>query len=126
MTNTPAVSTREIPEAKPDSETPIEEQWRVAASLWADADEFARECEEKKSIYIAEQKNARCALNDKLSDAAAERQVRGSQQYQDFIMQMVNARTEANLLRTQMDYLKMKHEKWRSLNARNRQEREMY
>lgn len=127
MTNTPAAKQADfIPSALPDSERPIEEQWRIAAGLWVEADELARAYDERKSIYIAEQKNALCKFDAKLSDAAAERRVRASEKYEDFITQMVEAKTKANKLRVQMDYLKMKHEKWRSLNAKNRHERDMY
>lgn len=108
-----------------DNDPDIEEKWRAAANLWVEADDLARELEEKKSIYVAEQKNVRCGFNQKLSQAAAEQQVKASPEYSDMIEQMVNARTEANRLRVQEKYLEMKHRKWLVLNARNRRERDM-
>ena len=126
MANLPEKSEKLKPDTMPESEQGIEEQWRVAANLWVEADDLARELEEKKSIYLAEQKNIRCGFNLKLSKIAAEELVKASPEYGDFIAQMVNARTEANRLRVQEKYLEMKHRKWLVLNARERRERGMY
>ena len=114
------------PATVPESDQDIEEQWRVAANLWVEADDLAREFEEKKPIYLAEQINIRCGHNEKLSNIGAERQVKASSEYQEFIAQMVNAKTEANRLRVQEKYLEMKHRKWLVLNARQRREQGMY
>lgn len=114
------------PDSVPEGERPISELYRITSHEWAEADGLAREFEERKSIYIAEQINKRCEFDSKLSQAAAERQVKGSPEYADFIAQMTNARTEANHLRAEQKYLELRHSEWLVKNAAARREREMY
>lgn len=103
------------------NDLPVSEQYRLAARDWVDMDAAARMLEEGKSAYIAQQ-------IDKLGDmphAKADRQVRASKAYADYIKNMVNAKTAANRQRVELDYLKMRHMERVSEEANARSERKL-
>lgn len=103
------------------NDEPISEQYRIAARDWVAMDAAARMLEEGKSAFIAQQ-------IDKLGDmphAKADRQVRASKQYADYIKNMVNAKTTANHQKVELDYLKMRHMERTSEEANARSERKL-
>jgi hypothetical protein len=99
----------------------ISEQFRLAALEWADLDNAARMLDEGKTTYLAQQK----ALLGDIPDSHAEKQVKASPQWADYIKNMVRTKTQANKARVQVDYLKMKFAEWQSREANARAERRM-
>ena len=81
-------------------------------------DGAARLLEESKT---AVQSQMMKALGDKPA-AHAERDVKASPDWHDYITKMVDARTQANLKRVQMKYLDMKYMEFQSENANRRVE----
>jgi hypothetical protein len=103
------------------NDVPISEQYRLAARDWVEVDAAARMLEEGKSAYVAQQ-------IDKLGDiphAKAERMVKASPEYSDFIKKMVNAKTAANRQKVECDFLKMRHMERTSEEANARTERKL-
>lgn len=84
-------------------------------------DAAARMLEEGKTTYLAQQK---AALGD-MPDSKAERIVKSSPQWADYIKKMVNAKTAANRQKVELDYLKMRHMERTSEEANSRAERKL-
>lgn len=89
---------------------PISDQYRAAARDWARTDGAARQLEETKTSVLAKMMKALGGGEKPPPLAAAERDVKASQEWHDFITEMVLARTAANLARVEMDTLQMRHE----------------
>lgn len=103
------------------SNLPISEQFRLIAKDWVQKDAAARMLEETKSAVLAQRMNA---LGD-VPVSHAEREVKGSVEWQDFVTNMVEARTAANLARVKLDWIKMKHMEQTSHEATARAERKL-
>jgi hypothetical protein len=100
------------------SNMPVSEQFRVTAKQWVELDRAATMLEETKSAVLSQKMNA---LGD-MPVSHAERTVKASSEWSDFIKTMVDARTQANLKKVQMEYLRMKFQEWSSENANRRAE----
>lgn len=100
------------------SNLPVSEQFRVTAKQWVELDRAATMLEETKSAVLSQKMNA---LGD-IPVSHAERTVKASPEWSDFIKAMVDARTAANLKKVQMEYLRMKFSEWQSDNANRRAE----
>jgi len=96
-------------------------QLREIGDRWVDADAAARMYEETKSSILAQKK---AELGD-IPDNKAERMVKSSRFWMDFITQGVNLRTEANRLKIQIEEIKMRHMINQSREATERAERKM-
>ncbi len=94
------------------------ERFRVSAKDWVEKDGAARLLEESKTAILAQKMKA---LGDKPA-AHAERDVKASEEWADYIRTMVNARTAANLAKVRTDYFRMKFSEWISLDATRRAE----
>lgn len=103
------------------NDTPVSEQYRIAALDWVATDAAARMLEEGKTAYLAQQK----ALLGEMPDSKAERIVKSSPEWADYIKKMVNAKTAANRQRVEIDYLKMRHMERTSEEANARSERKL-
>lgn len=97
---------------------PWSEQYRIVAKQWVDAEAAASLLEDTKSAFLSQrmQAHADIAVNK------AEATVKSSPEWADFIEKMVNARKQANLLKVQLEYLRMKFSEWQSENATKRAE----
>jgi hypothetical protein len=102
----------------PVSERPISEQFRITAKLWADLDAAANLLEETKSAVLAEKM---LALGD-MPVSKAEMLVKGSKDWHDHVTSICDARKKANLKKVQLEFLRMKHAEWQSMNANHRHE----
>lgn len=100
---------------------PISEQYRLAAQEWVELDAAARMLDEGKSAFIAQQINA---LGD-MPHSKADRIVRSSKGYADYIKKMVTTRTIANRQKVELEYLKMRHMERTSEEANQRSERKL-
>lgn len=97
---------------------PISEQFRIVAKQWVDADNAARMLEESKTAVLSQ----RMAQLGDVPVSHAEREVKSSQEWQDWIRGMVEARTRANLLKVQLEYVRMKFSEAQSFEATKRAE----
>lgn len=100
------------------ADLPVSEQFRITAKQWVELDRAATMLEETKSAVLSQKMNA---LGD-IPVSHAERTVKASPEWSDFIKTMVDARTQANLKKVQMEYLRMKFQEWNSENANRRAE----
>ena len=96
-------------------------QLREIGDRWVDADAAARMYEETKSSILAQKKSE---LGD-IPDNKAERLVKASRFWMDFITEGVTLRTEANRLKIQLEEIKMRHMINQSREATERAERKM-
>lgn len=103
------------------NDVPVSEQYRLAAKQWGATDAAARMLEEGKSAYVAQQITK---LGD-MPHAKAERIVKASKEYADYIKKMVNAKTAANEMREELAWLKMRHMERNSEEATARSERKL-
>lgn len=103
------------------NDVPVSEQFRLAALQWVEIDASARMLEEGKTTYLAQLK---AKLGD-IPDSRAEKLVKSSPEWSDYIKKMVNAKTAANRQRVEVDFLKMRHMERNSEEANQRAERKL-
>lgn len=106
----------------PLREQPLSEQFRVVAEQWANADGAASLLEELKSTRLSQLKTALMAERGDMSDAKAERIVKSDPGWEAYITDMVKCREAANLLRVQVETLRMQHMEETSRSANTRAE----
>lgn len=97
---------------------PWSEQFRIVAKSWVDAEAAASLLEDTKSAVLAEKMQA--FVDEPVS--RAEMKVKSSVEWRDHIEKMSAARKQANRLKVQMEYLRMKFSEWQSHEATKRQE----
>lgn len=97
---------------------PISEQYRLRAKQWVEAEKAASILEECKSAFLS-QKMA--ALGD-VPVSRAELNVKASPEWEDYVKSMVAARSSANLLKVNLEYLRMKGMEIQSAEATARAE----
>lgn len=105
----------------PENERPISERFRVAAWEWVQAEKAASLLEETKTATLSQMM---LKLNEK-TVSAAEMKVKGSDEWTEFLYQMVDARSQANLKKVAMEYIRMQFSEWQSHDANARRERQM-
>ncbi len=100
---------------------PLSEQFRVCAKDWVDKDTAANMLEESKSAVLAR------LISDQgdMPVNRAETNVKASQEWQDYIEQMVNARSAASLAKVKCEYVRMRFNEWQSAEATARAERRL-
>lgn len=94
------------------------EIFRRTAKSWVEADHLARKLEEEKASVLSE-------LIGTLGDIPhnrAEREVKASAAWKDYLDRMVQARTDANYARVRMKWAEMRFGEWQTINANNRRE----
>lgn len=105
----------------PERERPLSEQYRIVAKEWVDLDGAARLLEECKTATLSTMMKR---LGDKPA-AHAERDVRASPEWMDYLEKMVKARTAANLKKVQLEFIRMKQQEWIAADANARVERRL-
>lgn len=110
----------------PQHERPLSELFRLSANAWVEADAKARELEGLKDLLLEQRKNALVLAaqqrGDKLADNAAEREVKASDAWLDYITGMIHARTEANRHKVEMERIRMREREIADHNATIRAE----
>jgi hypothetical protein len=101
-----------------NADKPLSEQYRIVAKKWVDADGAANMLEETKSAVLS---RMMVDLGD-MPVSKAEMQVKASDAWREHITQMVEARSQASLLKVQMEYIRMKFHEWQSHAANRRAE----
>lgn len=86
-----------------DHDQPICEQFRIVAKRWVDADAAANLLEETKSACLSQRM---LKLGD-MPVSKAEMIVKGSDEWHEHLERMVAARAAANMLKVQLDYIRM-------------------
>lgn len=100
------------------SNEPYSEQVRLKGLEWCDLDAAARMFEEGKTTYLAQRM---AALGD-MPVSKAEKEVKASADWSDYIKKMVRAKTLANRARIELEYLKMRYWEQSSQEANQRTE----
>ena len=101
-----------------NADKPLSEQYRIVAKKWVDADGAANMLEETKSAVLSKMM---VDLGD-MPVSKAEMQVKASDAWREHITQMVEARSQASLLKVQMEYIRMRFMEWQSHAATRRAE----
>lgn len=101
-----------------DANLPLSEQFRIIAKKWVDADAAASMLEESKSSFLAQL----MAAQGDMPVSRAEMNVKASQDWQDYIKNMVEAREKASLLKVHLEYIRMRFNEWQSHEATKRAE----
>lgn len=116
MTATASIS------ALPQQDRPISEEYRLVAKRWIDADAAARLREEMKTTSLEQMKQNLIETEGDMPDSHAERRVKAGKDWEEYIRQMVEARTDANRLKAQLEYVRMKFSEHQDFNASARAE----
>ena len=104
---------------------PISEQFRIVAKQFNELDKAAKMLEESKTAVLSQMIMSVIREAEGMAHNQAERQVKASNEWHDYIHQMVEARSEANLKKVQLDYIKMQFTEWQMNTASARDERKM-
>ena len=94
------------------------ERYREAAETWVQLDAAANLLEECKSSVLAQRMSA---LGD-IPVTHAERIVKASEEWHDYVTKMVKAREAANLAKVKTEFVKMRAMEEQSANANKRAE----
>lgn len=97
---------------------PISEQYRLVAKKWVDAEAAASLLEDTKSAVLAQHMSA---LGE-MPVSKAEMNVKASADWTAHVEKIVDARKQANLLKVQLEYLRMRSGEWQSHEATKRAE----
>lgn len=101
-----------------NSNLPISEQYRLASLKWVKANAAADLLEETKSAVLSQ----RMAKLGDVPVSHAERAVKSSPEWQEHIEKIVDARREANEMKVEADFLRMKFYENQSAEASKRAE----
>lgn len=97
----------------------LTERYRKVAKEFAELNSAASLMEESKSLCLAERMNM---LDDDLSIAKREMMVKASPEWKDYIKSMVDLRTQANLKKAELEWIKMRFQEMMSEQATLRAE----
>lgn len=100
------------------SNLPFSEQYRIIAKEWVEKKAAADLLEESKSAVLARL----MAEQGDLPVSHAERNVKRSEPWQDYIKKMCEARAAESLLRVKMVYIKMRASEFQDAEATKRAE----
>ena len=105
----------------PERERPISEQFRIVARQWVEADKAANILEECKSAVLSKLMMAK----GDVAVSKAEMLSKASDEWDEHLNLMVQARADANLKKVQMEFIRMQFSEWQSNDANARRERHM-
>jgi hypothetical protein len=100
---------------------PISELYRLAAEEWVKLDGAARLLEETKTAVLSQM----MASLGEMPVSRAELTVKSTDDWKEFVTEMVKARTAANEKKIEVEYLRMKFAEWNSNEANARIERKL-
>jgi hypothetical protein len=101
---------------RPNKNEPLSMQWYEAATKWVDADASANLMEESKSAVFSQM----AMRAEGSSIAAKELKAKSSPEWEAYVTNMVTARTTANRLKVQAEYLRMLYFEGQSQAANER------
>lgn len=111
-----------MPQTPHGAYEPISDRYLKIAEEWVDADRAASLMEETKSAVFAEMTSKLLTQNISLAVNRAETITKSSSDWKEFVTKMVELRSQANLLKVRMEFLKMKFTEQQSREATNRAE----
>jgi len=97
---------------------PLSEEYRLAAKEWQRLDAAASLMEENKSAVLSQRMNA---LGD-MPVSRAELTVKASKEWENYITEMCRMRSEANLAKVKIEWVKMRFQEQMSKEANKRAE----
>lgn len=97
---------------------PISEQYRLVAKRWVDAEAAASLLEDTKSAFLSQ----KMAEHGDVAVNKAEMAVKASEEWSAHVQSIIEARKQANLLKVQLEYLRMRSGEWQSAEATKRAE----
>lgn len=109
----------------PINERAICENYRLAAKEWVRLDHIARDLEDQKSCELEARK---CALidaataEDKMTDTKAERLVKASPEWRNYVRAVTQAKTDAQMARERMNHINKLQWAITNADANNRKE----
>lgn len=116
---------RPLVKEMPVHEQLLSERYRLAADAWVKADAVARRYEELKTTRLEQMKNALILQDGPMPDNRAEREVKASDEWERYIIDMVDARTRANALKVQIVEIQMLEREQQDRNQTIRAEMRM-
>jgi hypothetical protein len=105
----------------PLHERPLSEQFRIVARQWVEADKAASILEECKSAVLSQMMLAK----GDIPVSKAEMQAKASPEWQEHLDKMVEARSDANLRKVHMEYIRMREREVDRADWAQRSERKM-
>ena len=106
----------------PHRDRPISERYRVAAKLYAGLEAAASFLEEMKTPRLEKLKSELIAANGNMPENRAERLVKSSQDWHDYIRSMCDARAAATDAKEELAALRMEFQEWQAADANSRAE----
>lgn len=106
------------------SDKPWSEQYRIVAKQYVDAKAAAKILEETKTAEFSRRVNEVLEA-DKCPVNRAEAAVKGSDDWMNWLHEMVEARRKADLLSVQLTYIQMRFSEQQDKNATGRAEMKM-
>lgn len=97
---------------------PLSEEYRLAAKEWVALDGAARLLEETKTAVLSQ----KMKQQGDVPVSKAEMAVKASPEWSDFLERMCKARTDANLAKVRLEWVRMKFQEWQALDASARAE----
>jgi len=107
------------------SNQPYSEQYRLLAEDWVDKDAAARLYEETKSAELERRKMALIREAGEMADNRAERLVKASDEWMEYILKVVQSKTAANKARVALKVCEMRYYELQAANATARAEMRM-
>ena len=98
------------------------ERFRIVAKQWVDADAAATLLEDTKSAFLSSRIQDLIREEPGIALNRAEAAVKSSDYWKEWVTEMIEARKRANLLKVQLEYLRMKFTEWNSHEASKRAE----
>jgi len=117
--------TRSLVKDMPQREQLLSERYRVAADAWVKADAVARRYEELKTTRLEQMKNALILRDGPMPDNRAEREIKASDEWERYIIDMVDARTRANAIKCEIVEIQMLEREQQDRNQTIRAEMRM-
>lgn len=107
----------------PEREKPLSERYRLAALAWREADRRAKYYKENKEAVLSQMVLKAMQLDPTLATNKAERQVKGSEAWQEFVNKLVDASNKAADLRIELKSLEIEAEEIKQANINAARER---
>jgi hypothetical protein len=109
------------------SNQPLSEQYRLLGLQWVEADKAAHLMEESKSSVYSQMCNKKLidTLGNKVPMNRIESEVKASEEYREYVATMVDLRSRANLLKIELEAIRMRHAEEQSYQATARAERRL-
>jgi len=105
---------------------PISEQFRLVAKKYAELNKASQMLEESKTSILSQMiQDVILNSDDKIAHNQAEREVKASLEWRDYLKKMVDAKYETNLAKLQVEHIRMRFTEWQMQTASARDERKM-